>query len=96
MKVITMCGSMRFASEMKNIARVLETECNFCVIQCTYNETNMHFNSEAISKITRAHYKKIDLSDAIYVVNIDGYIGESVNEEIKYALSNNIEIIYHQ
>ncbi len=32
MKVITICGSMRFESEMKNIARVLETDNDFCVI----------------------------------------------------------------
>ncbi len=96
MKIVTICGSMRFDSEMKNIARDLETDNNFCVIQCIYNENCCHLGSEATKKIIQAHYKKIDLSDAIYVVNIGGYIGESVKEEIKYALSKNKEIIYHQ
>ena len=32
-----------------------------------------------------SHYAKIDMSDGIYVVNIDGYIGESVSKEIEYA-----------
>jgi|LSQX01.1.fsa_nt_gb hypothetical protein len=96
MKVITICGSMRFDSEMKEIAKVLEIENNFCVLQCIYNEGNKPFDSETVKKLALAHYKKIDLSDAIYVVNIDGYIGESVKEEIQYALSKNLEIIYHQ
>jgi len=40
------------------------------------------------------HLKKIDLSDKIFVVNKNGYIGESVKEEIEYAKSKNKEIEY--
>ena len=38
---------------------------------------------------------KIDISDGIYVMDIDGYIGESVRKEIEYAQNHNKEIIYH-
>ena len=38
--------------------------------------------------------KKIDLSDAIYVINAGGYIGSSTKLEIEYAKSHNKEIIY--
>jgi hypothetical protein len=40
------------------------------------------------------HRIKIDLSDSIYVVNVDGYIGESVKKEIEYAKERGKEIIY--
>jgi hypothetical protein len=40
------------------------------------------------------HRMKIDLSDAIFVVNVDGYIGKSVKNEIEYAKENGKEIIY--
>lgn len=40
------------------------------------------------------YFKKIDLSDAIYVVNVNGYIGNNTKLEIDYAKSNNKEIIY--
>ena len=40
------------------------------------------------------HRTKIDLSDAIFVVNIGGYIGESVKSEIAYAKEKGKEIIY--
>lgn len=40
------------------------------------------------------HRTKIDLSDAIFVVNIGGYIGESVKSEIEYAKEKGKEIIY--
>ena len=35
---------------------------------------------------------KIDISDAIYVVNVNGYIGTSTKKEIEYAKSLNKEI----
>ena len=40
------------------------------------------------------HMKRIDMSDAIYVINKDGYIGKATLEEIEYAKSNNKEILY--
>ena len=40
------------------------------------------------------HLSKIDLSDAIFVVNVGGYIGEAVTAEIEYAKQKGKEIIY--
>ncbi len=40
-----------------------------------------------------SNYAKIDMSDGIYVVNIDGYIGESVSKEIEYAKQKGKEIL---
>lgn len=31
------------------------------------------------------HKRKIDMADEIYVINVDGYIGESTRSEITYA-----------
>lgn len=45
--------------------------------------------------LENAHLEKINLSDAIYVVDIDGYIGESVKKEIDYARMNGKEVIFH-
>ena len=50
---------------------------------------------EEMDNIVNAHWKKIDISDAIYVVNIGGYIGNSTTNEINYALSKGKEVIYH-
>lgn len=46
--------------------------------------------------MAKAHYKKIDISDAIYIVNIGGYIGTSVSEELHYAKKHNKEIIFRE
>ena len=52
-------------------------------------------DGNTIKKLEEAHYQKIILSDGIYVVNIDGYIGESVQEEREFAKEHKKEILYH-
>ena len=46
-------------------------------------------------KLKKSHFKKIELSDAILVVNINNYIGESTKLEIEYAKSLKKEIMYY-
>ena len=93
MKVVTLCGSMRFSNEMMKIALDLELNHEYVVLQCSYNIDNIEINPE---KLGNSHMKKIDMSDAIYVVNINDYIGESVRSEIKYATEAGKEVIYHE
>ena len=45
--------------------------------------------------LENAHFRKIELSDAIYVVDIHGYIGNQVSKEIEFAKSKGKEIILH-
>ena len=40
------------------------------------------------------HKQKIDMSDAILVINQNGYIGDSTKSEIEYAKAQNKEILY--
>lgn len=95
MKTYTICGSMRFSKQMQEIAWKLECEDGFNILQCIYdNEIKIPTEKEK-ERLVAAHYKKINLSDGIYVVDIDGYIGESVKSEIAYAKECGKEIIYH-
>lgn len=95
MKTYTICGSMRFEKEMQKIALELETKHNINIIQCIYNTDKCLLSDNDIAALTELHYKKIDISDGIYVVDIGGYIGESVKKEIEYATQNNKEKIYN-
>lgn len=96
MKVVTICGSMKFAKEMQKIAGVLAIDKGWCVLQCTYDLDFANLTSENLSLLKNEHLKRIELSDAIYVVNINGHIGESTNYEIEYATKLGKEIIYHE
>ena len=95
-KVVTICGSMRYAKEMISIATELETKYGWCVIQCVYDIKSNSITKEELDNVVNAHWKKIDISDAIYVVNIGGYIGDSTKGEIEYAQNTGKEVIYHE
>ena len=95
MKTYTICGSMRFAEEMRRAAYQLETQRGCNALQCVYCGDNATPTEEELRLLAEAHYRKIDLSDGIYVVNVGGYIGEAVKKEIEYAESRGKEIIYH-
>jgi hypothetical protein len=95
MKVVTLCGSMRFAKQMQEIALELEVKQGYCVLT-PVGDNMLQPSEKEIEKLSQAHFKKIDMSDAIYIVNIGGYIGESVSREVYYAKAHNKEIIYHE
>ena len=95
MKTYTICGSMKFAEDMKKIAYDLEISKGYNILQCVYCEDNIVSTEDELLKLTDAHYRKIDLSDGIYVVNMDGYIGTSVKKEIEYAEMHGKEVLYH-
>ena len=55
----------------------------------------MDITSIEQTSLENAHYRKIELSDAIYVVDIQGYIGNQVSKEIAFAKSKGKEVIFH-
>ena len=60
------------------------------------NKTNKDdFTKEEAAILDKMHKERIKLSDAILVVNIDGYIGSSTKSEIEFAKSLHKEIIYY-
>ena len=94
-KVITMCGSLRFMKEFMFHAERLELEGN-CVLSVIYptKEDKDAYAPNEHELLDILHKQKIDMSDAIFIVNINGYIGSSTKSEIEYAKNLNKEIIY--
>lgn len=95
MKTVTICGSMKFKREMQSIAFLLEIKCNMNVLQCVYNVDDLDITPIEQTSLENAHYSRIELSDAIYVVDIQGYIGNQVAKEIAFAKSKGKEVIFH-
>lgn len=46
-------------------------------------------------KLIDIHDRKIEMSDGIYVIDVDGYIGADTQREIEYAKMLNKEIRYY-
>lgn len=94
-KVITICGSLKFEKQMLEQAVKLELEGN-CVLNVVFpvSKDKDAYTKEQIELLDKMHRQRIEMSDAIFVINVDGYIGESTKNEIEYAKKLNKEIIY--
>lgn len=95
MKIITLCGSLKFQKEMMVVAEKMALKGN-CIFTPVYPILeNCERTDEQLEKLKEAHFKRIELSDAILVINIDNYIGNSTNLEIEYARKLEKEVIYY-
>ncbi len=96
MKIITVCGSLRFKKEIMEISEKMELRgsCMLPPIYPTKPDKDAYTEDEALM-LDKMHIEKIKLSDAILVVNVDNYIGSSTKSEIEFAKSLNKEIIYY-
>ena len=95
MKTVTLCGSMKFEREMQRIAFLLETKRRWNVLQCVYNVGGLALSGEDRDALEQAHLRKIELSDAVYVVDVGGYIGDQVKKEMAFAGSLGKQILFH-
>lgn len=97
MKIITVCGSIRFYKEMMEITEKMELQGN-CMLVPIYNPTRPNkddFTKEEALMLDKMHKERIKLSNAILVVNVNDYIGSSTKSEIEFAKSLNKEILYY-
>jgi len=91
--IVTLCGSTRFKDAFTQ-AQLDETLAGRIVltIGCAMHadpEIFAHLSPEEMEKTKKRldalHMRKIDISDEILVLNVDGYIGDSTSREIAYA-----------
>ena len=96
MKVITVCGSLRFTKEIMEITEKMDLQGN-CMLSIVYptKSNKADYTDEEIIMLDKMHKERIRLSDAILVVNVDNYIGISTKSEIEFAESLGKEIIYY-
>lgn len=93
-KVVTICGSVKFWNKIQEMHERLELEKGYVVIGIAPHVMDRDFTEEEEDLLDELHKRKIDISDAIFVVNVGGYIGKSTKSEIEYAKENGKEILY--
>lgn len=97
-KVITLCGSTRYKDEFFVALENLTLAGNIVMLPGYFGhqEGAIPISETVKENLDVLHKKKIDMSDIIYVINKDGYIGESTKSEIAYALAHNKEVLYYE
>ncbi|USX56126.1 hypothetical protein [Lentzea sp. HUAS12] len=81
-EIVCLCGSTRFAEEMRAVNRDLTFAG---VIVVAPGEADEVITGEQKAALDSLHLHKIDLADRVLVVNPGGYVGESTGREIAYA-----------
>lgn len=99
-RIVCLCGSTRF-SEAFQQANLTETLAGRIVltIGCDMRSDAVLFRDKSTeqlagikAKLDELHLRKIDLADEILVLNVGGYVGESTQREIGYAMATGKQI----
>lgn len=93
--IITLCGSTKFKPWFEAVEANLSLQGHVVLNVSSYSHYyNLKLTPEEEEILCNIHLKKIDLSNAIYVINKNGYIGDSTANEIEYAKNLNKKIFY--
>lgn len=99
--IVCLCGSTRFYKEFqrvnyeKSMVGKIVLSVGFYMHEteaahgekwgCTHEQKEM---------LDHLHLKKIDLADEVFIINVDGYVGDSTMSEIAYALWRRKELYW--
>jgi hypothetical protein len=100
--VVTLCGSTRFYDEFQQANYDLTMAGKIVLSVGFYPHAKAkHGHGEGVGHnsgekvvLDELHLRKIDLSDEVLVLNVDGYIGESTRREIAYAEKVGVPVRY--
>lgn len=92
--VVTLCGSTRFGAAFAKAMLeetlagkiVLSIGCNMRSDDEIFGHLSDDEKGVIKARLDELHLRKIDMSDEILVLNVDGYVGESTARELEYAI----------
>ena len=97
-RVITLCGSSRFPAAFALVNMHLSMLGQIVIGSGCFGHADQPTGARFLTSdgdertpekqaLDQLHFRKIDISDGIFVVNPGGYIGSSTRREIDYAQS---------
>ena len=95
-KVITLCGSTKFKDEFLKVQKDLTLQGNIVISVGLFGHSGDKevWENKTKEMLDDMHKRKIDMADEIFVINVNGYIGESTKSEIEYAKSTGKKVNY--
>lgn len=83
---IVLAGSTRFRDHFREVERALTMEGVIVLPPAFFAKAEgVEYPPEVVAHLWNLHLDKIDIADGLYVVDVDGYIGDSTKKEIEYA-----------
>ena len=100
-KILCFCGSSRFVGQMAVCMWLAEKDqgnitMGLHLLPRWYTECDDHLaeHEGVAAHMDELHLRKIDLADEVFIVNVDGYIGDSTRREIAYATAHGKPVRY--
>ena len=95
-KIITLCGSTKFKDDFIREQKRLTLEGNIILTVGLFGHSGDTevWNDGVKEMMDDMHKRRIDMSDEIFVINKDGYIGASTKGEIEYAIKTGKKVKY--
>jgi len=92
-EIVCLCGSTRFYEDFRE-ANYQQTLAGRIVLSVGFyphaadkaHAGHVGVTAEEKRQLDVLHLRKIDLADAVLILNRDGYIGESTTRELAYAV----------
>lgn len=95
MKVITLCGSTKFKKSFELVNAYLTLRGNVVISLAFFEQSEgITISKEQAELLEKIHYRKIDMADEIFVIDMGGYIGDSTRKEIEYAKEKGKRVTY--
>jgi len=96
---ITLCGSNKFRDEFFKMGEYFEAN-GFTVLMPAYfryKGQRGYIDDDDYKKfiLEANHRKRIEFSDIVFILDVEGYIGKSTHSEIEFANKLGKKIIYY-
>ena len=91
---VCLCGSTRFKDKFIEIARDLTLKGCIVTMPMVFVHNGDEVTETEKKFLDEVHKAKISDADIIYVINVDGYIGNSTRSEINWAAELGKKIEY--
>lgn len=92
--IITICGSTRFKDQMLEVAEGLSLDGHIVMMPTVFRHDDPNLTTEMRIRLENQHREMINKSDAIFVVNVDKYIGEATYSMLDWATRMKKEIYF--
>lgn len=92
--VVCMCGSTRFKEDFLKWNKLLTLKGWIVLMPGVFGHAGDDITVQQMIQLDQLHRRKIAMSDVVFVVDKDNYIGVSTRAEIDLAKALDIPVIY--
>ena len=94
-KIITLIGSTKFKDDFIKVKEQLTLQGFIVLSLGVFSQyDNIKLSADQLNMLSDIQNKKIEMADEIFVINKNGYIGDSTKTEIEFAKSLGKKINY--